>query len=52
TALLNDASRCHTLFGPPDVPDSELLDWTAAWLLSGGRTLGKPTMVQVRDGRF
>lgn len=52
TALLNDASRCHALFGPPDVQDSELLDWAAAWLLAGGRTLGKPTKFQVRDGKF
>jgi hypothetical protein len=52
TALLNDASRCHALFGLPDVSDSELLDWTAAWLKSGGRTLGKPTKFQVRDGKF
>lgn len=52
TALLNDASRCHHLFGPPDVDIEELLDLVAAWIRSGGRTLDKPTKFQVRDGEF
>lgn len=52
TALLNDARRCHELFGLPDVGLEELLDLTVAWLRRGGRTLGKPTKFQVRDGKF
>jgi nucleoside-diphosphate-sugar epimerase len=52
TALLNDARRCHEQFGLPDVGLDEMLDLTVAWLRHGGRTLGKPTKFQVRDGKF
>lgn len=52
TALLNDASRCHELFGLPDVDVETLLDWTARWLKSGGAVHGKPTKFQVRDGKY
>jgi nucleoside-diphosphate-sugar epimerase len=52
TALLNDASRCHQLFGLPELDAEALLDLVADWLRGGGRTLGKPTKFQVRDGRF
>jgi hypothetical protein len=46
------ATRCHALFGPPELDANALIDLTATWLTSGGRTLGKPTKFQVRDGKF
>jgi nucleoside-diphosphate-sugar epimerase len=52
TALLSDPARCHRLLGPPRVSLGELLDWVAAWVQQGGRSLGKPTKFEVRDGRF
>lgn len=52
TALLNDASRCHQLFGPPRIPLETLLDWTAEWISAGLPTLGKPTHFEARDGKF
>jgi hypothetical protein len=52
TALLSDASKARALFGAPSVPLDRLLDWVAEWLQQGGRTLGKPTHFEVRDGRF
>ena len=52
TALLNDATRCHRLFGYPDVPLGTLIDWQADWLAAGLPTSGKPTRFAVRDGRF
>jgi nucleoside-diphosphate-sugar epimerase len=52
TALLSDAALCHRLFGYPDVPLAELVEWTAAWLADGLPLLGKPTKFQHRDGRF
>lgn len=52
TALLNDATRCHRLFGYPDVPIGVLVDWQADWLSRGLPTTGKPTKFAVRDGRF
>jgi nucleoside-diphosphate-sugar epimerase len=52
TALLIDSARAHTLFGYPQVPLGQLVEWTAAWLKGGGRLLNKPTHFQARDGRF
>jgi nucleoside-diphosphate-sugar epimerase len=52
TALLSDATRCRQLFGEPELGREQLLDLVADWLKSGGRTLGKPTKFQVRDGKF
>ncbi len=52
TAWLNDAAWSHRQFGPPPTPLCEILDWTAAWLLEGGRTLGKPTHFEASDGKF
>ncbi|MGW3949431.1 hypothetical protein ACWEKM_00325 [Streptomyces sp. NPDC004752] len=52
TALLSDASRCHALFGYPDVPLRRLVAWQADWLRRGQPLSRKPTKFQVRDGRF
>jgi nucleoside-diphosphate-sugar epimerase len=52
TALLSDASRGLELFGPLRVTTDRLIDWVADWVSRGGRSLGKPTHFQARDGRF
>ncbi len=52
TALLNNASRCHRLFGYPSVTPEELIEWIARWVGMSGRTYGKPTGFAVRDGKF
>ncbi|MGW0781714.1 NAD-dependent epimerase/dehydratase family protein [Streptomyces sp. NPDC002913] len=52
TALLSDASRCHALFGYPDVTLRTLVEWQADWLRRRLPLSGKPTKFQVRDGRF
>jgi len=52
TALLNNASRCHRLFGLPRVSLEEMLDWIAHWIRIGGPLLDKPTHFEVRDGKF
>ena len=51
-ALVSDATLCRDRYGPGEVDDEALIAMTAAWLKSGGRTLGKPTKFHVRDGRF
>jgi nucleoside-diphosphate-sugar epimerase len=51
-AWLNDASWSHRQFGNPPTPLQDMLDWTAAWLQEGGRTLGKPTHFETSDGKF
>ena len=52
TALLSDASRWSSAVVRPSLPVEQLIEWTAAWVGSGGALLGKPTDFQVRDGRF
>lgn len=52
TALLSNAQLCHRLFGYPDVPLAELVEWTADWVCGGLPLLGKPTGFQRRDGVF
>ena len=51
-ALLGDPALCVSLLGPPEVPLARLLDWVAAWVERGGRSLGKPTHFEATDGRF
>lgn len=52
SAFLNDASRCHALFGYPQVPAPHVIEWTAEWIKRGGTTIGKPTHFETRDGKF
>lgn len=52
TALLNNASKSHKLFGYPRVSLLQLIDWTAEWVLQGGATWNKPTHFQERKGKF
>jgi nucleoside-diphosphate-sugar epimerase len=52
TALLSNASRCHGLFGYPSVPVDQMIEWVAHWVRTGGRSLGKPTHFEQRDGKF
>ena len=52
TAWLNDSSEARRLFGPPTVSLTDLIDWTAEWLQRGGRSLGKPTHYETRDGQY
>lgn len=49
---LNNASKAMRLFGYPRVSLETMIDWQAAWLMKGGRSLGKPTHFEVNDGKF
>ncbi|MGE0104138.1 MAG: NAD-dependent epimerase/dehydratase family protein [Blastocatellales bacterium] len=51
-ALLNNASECRKLLGPPSVGLGELMEMVAHWIEIGGSSLGKPTKFEVTDGRF
>ena len=51
-SLLGDPALCTSLLGPPEVPLARLVDWVAAWVQQGGRSLGKPTHFEATDGRF
>ena len=52
TALLNDASRCHDLYGEPRVSIEEVIDLVASWIENGNETMDKPTKFHVRSGEF
>ena len=52
TALLSNASQCHSRFGSPEVDLDTMVEWAAAWLKQGGVTLNKPTHFEARDGKF
>jgi nucleoside-diphosphate-sugar epimerase len=51
-ALLGDPSLCASLLGSPEVGLARLIDWVAAWVARGGRSLSKPTHFEATDGRF
>jgi nucleoside-diphosphate-sugar epimerase len=51
-ALLGDPALCMSLLGPPEVELARLVDWVAAWVARGGRSLDKPTHFEATDGRF
>jgi nucleoside-diphosphate-sugar epimerase len=52
TALLSDATRAETLFGTPEVGIDEMISRVAEWVEQGGRSLGKPTHFEMREGKF
>jgi nucleoside-diphosphate-sugar epimerase len=52
TALLANAERLCVRLGPPPTALETMLAWTAKWVKSGGRDLGKPTHFEVRDGNY
>ncbi len=52
TAWLFDASRSYNWFGLPTVTLEEMIEATARWVGQGGRSLGKPTHFETRDGQF
>lgn len=52
TALLNNASTAHKLFGYPKVSLKAMIEIVATWLDKGGETINKPTHFQERKGTF
>ncbi|MCC6233989.1 MAG: NAD(P)-dependent oxidoreductase [Verrucomicrobiales bacterium] len=52
TALLSDVSRMVSLVGAPPTSLEEMLESTASWIRTGGRSLGKPTRFEVKSGRY
>jgi nucleoside-diphosphate-sugar epimerase len=52
TALLNNATLCHSLLGYPSVAALTLMEMVAHWVEAGGEDLGKPTKFEVTDGKY
>ena len=52
TALLSNASTCHSLLGLPSVTLEQLMEWVAHWIEAGGSSLNKPTHYEVKNGKY
>ena len=52
TALLSDASRCIGALGRPQTSLDEMVSMIVQWVVSGKKTLSKPTKYDLRDGKF
>lgn len=52
TALLGNTAKLRARLGDPATPLEAMIRWTADWVKRGGRSLGKPTHFDVRDGRY
>jgi nucleoside-diphosphate-sugar epimerase len=52
TALLSDATRMEELLGAPEVGIEQMIALVGEWVERGGRSLGKPTHFEQREGRF
>ena len=51
-AILSNAQRSHRLFGFPRIGAEELIELIGHWVKSGGKSLGKPTHFESREGKF
>ena len=51
-ALLSNASLCHSLLGPPEIPIEKIIGRAAHWVGMGGLSLSRPTKFEVIDGRY
>jgi nucleoside-diphosphate-sugar epimerase len=52
TALLSNASLCHSLLGLPEIKLDQLMEWVARWIEIGGASLNKPTHFEVTNGKY
>jgi hypothetical protein len=51
-AYLSNASLAVKTFGYPSVSLQTMIQWQAEWILSGGRSLNKPTHFDERKGEY
>lgn len=52
SALLSNASLCHSLLGAPSASESILRERVAEWVSAGGESLQKPTHFEVTNGSY
>jgi nucleoside-diphosphate-sugar epimerase len=52
SALIGNTTKLRAQLGDPPMPLETMIRWTADWVKRGGRSLGKPTHFEVRDGRY
>ena len=52
SAYISNSQKCCELFGYPTVSAKKLIEWQAEYILSGERTLDKPTHFEERKGSY
>ena len=52
TAYVANSAKAMQEFGYPLVDINTLLAWQAEWILTGGRSLNKPTHYETRNGKY
>ena len=52
TAWLSNPAAAVDILGVPETSLETMLNWTAYWTKTEGRSHGKPTHFQVRDGKY
>ncbi len=52
TALLNNASKSHEVFGYPQTTIREMIKLVATWIMENGAMIDKPTHFQEREGKY
>lgn len=52
SAYLSSTERLVRDFGPPPTALDKVIEWTASWVVAGGRSLNKPTHFETRDGKY
>jgi nucleoside-diphosphate-sugar epimerase len=52
TALISNSNHAYELFGHPEMPVKQVINWIAKWLDEEKRILGKPTHFEVRNGKY
>jgi nucleoside-diphosphate-sugar epimerase len=52
TAWVVDTTASQKLLGAPRVPIERMVDWVADWVAHGGKSLGKATHFETRDGKY
>ena len=52
TALLSNAGKMKEWLGPPPTSLEKMMSWTAEWVQRSGRTFGRPTHFETRDGNY
>ena len=52
TAWLINTEKALNIFGEAQIPINTMIDWVAEWVIRGGKSLGKPTHFEARDGAY
>jgi len=52
SALLSNASYCHNTFGLPQTSLEQMVAMITKWVVTGKKTLNKPTKYEIRNGKF